>query len=143
MTIKVYPSLMPGEPIETHEWEGSIEGWMQHKGIDYHAFDEQPVVVTVNGAEIDVKQWGDTYVTNTDDVEIRILPHGGLFKGLGSILGGIVGFLFGWLMPSQRSHRKYDTPQGRKLEVASADANQPRATALPSPPRSSAQSFSR
>src|SRR5690625_4787642 len=122
MTIKIYPSLMEGAPIETHEWTGTIEGWFSSKGIDLTEHDEQPVVVRVNGVDIDPKEWRNTSVTGSDDVEIRILPHGGVFKAIGRVFN----FLFGWLMPryNYNAPNRYDTPQGRALEAAKGTANQ-------------------
>ena len=114
MTIKIYPSLMEGAPIETHEWTGTIEGWFSSKDIDLTEHDEQPVVVRVNGVDIDPKEWRNTSVTGSDDVEIRILPHGGVFKTIGRVFN----FLFGWLLPSQRSPSRHDPGQGRALETA-------------------------
>src|SRR5690625_4110026 len=121
MTIKIYPSLMEGAPIETHEWTGTIEGWLASKDIDLTEHEEQPVVVRVNGVDIDSEEWCVTSVTGSDDVEIRILPHGGVFKAIGRVFN----FLLGWLLPSQRSpSSRRDPGQGRALESASAKANE-------------------
>src|SRR5690625_4508249 len=120
MTIKIYPSLMEGAPIETHEWTGTIEGWFASKDIDLTEHEEQPVVVRVNGVDIDPEEWCSTSVAGSDDVEIRILPHGGVFKAIGRVFN----FLFGWLLPSQRSSSRHDPGQGRALEAASAKANE-------------------
>lgn len=120
MTIRIYPSLMEGAPIETHEWTGTIEGWFASKDIDLAAHDEQPVVVRVNGVDIDPRKWCSTSITGSDDVEIRILPHGGVFKAIGRVFN----FLLGWLLPSQRSSSHRDPGQGRALESASAKANE-------------------
>jgi len=120
MTIRIYPSLMEGAPIETHEWTGTIEGWFSSKGIDLTEHDEQPVVVRVNGVDIEPEEWVSTHVTGSDDVEIRILPHGGVFKTIGRVFN----FLFGWLMPSRRTPSRHDPGQGRALETASAKANE-------------------
>lgn len=120
MTIKIYPSLMEGAPIETHEWEGTIEGWFASKDIDLTTHEDQPVVVRVNGVDIGPDEWASTPITGSDDVEIRILPHGGVFKAVGRVFN----FLLGWLLPSQRSASRNDPGQGRALESASAKANE-------------------
>lgn len=120
MTIKIYPSLMEGAPIETHEWSGTIADWFALKDIDLTEHEEQPVVVRVNGVNIDPKEWCNTSVTGSDDVEIRILPHGGVFKAIGRVFN----FLLGWLLPKPRSSSRNDPGQGRALESASAKANE-------------------
>ena len=122
MPIKVFPSLMPGEPIETHEWSGTVGAWLQSKGIDYLAQETQPITVIKDGVAAPVEQWADTVVDG--DVEIRLLPHGGVLKGLGSIIGKIFNAVFGWLMPSSSTPGRNDTPQGQKLETSDAKANQ-------------------
>jgi sulfur carrier protein ThiS len=122
MTIRVYPSLLPGEPIESHEWDGSVGGWLESNGIDYLNNETQPILVSKNGEVIAVEQWADTH----GDVEIRLLPHGSVFKALGSILGKVFNLLFGWLLPGQAGADRNDTPQGQKIDVATAKANQPR-----------------
>lgn len=124
MTIKVYPSLLPGEPIETHEWAGTIAAWFESKDIDYQAQETQPVAVIKGGLAIPVGEWASTLVG--DGIEIRLLPHGGVFKGLGNIIGKIFNTLFGWLMPSAGGSNHGSPEQGQKLEVSSAKANQAR-----------------
>lgn len=125
MTIRIYPSLLPGEPIETHEYAGTLAGFFSSKGVDYAAHETQPVAVSVNGAALPVDQWALVQLSAHDDVHIALLPHGGVFKGLGSILGKVFNAVFGWLMPSSRGARDYNSPaQGRQLETSQAKANQ-------------------
>lgn len=125
MTIRIYPSLLPGEPIETHEYTGTLAGFFSSKGIDYAAHETQPVAVSVNGDPLPVEQWGDAHLSARDDVEIHLIPNGGIFKGLGNILGKIFNAVFGWLMPGGGGARDYNSPgQGRQLETSQAKANQ-------------------
>ncbi|MFA5489611.1 MAG: host specificity factor TipJ family phage tail protein, partial [Candidimonas sp.] len=123
MTIRFFPSLLPGEPIESYEYAGTIAGFFLSVGIDYTVREQQPVTLTLNGVTVPVDEWPDTVVTHSDDVEVRLIPRGGVFEGLGNILGKIFNALFGWLMPSAGGDRN-DPGQGRKLETATAKANQ-------------------
>src|SRR5690625_7157491 len=109
MTIKIYPSLMEGAPIETHEWTGTIEGWFASKDIDLTEHEEQPVVVRVNGDDIDPEEWASTSITGGDDVEIGILPHGGVFKDIGCVFN----FLLGSLRPSDSVPSRLRRGRGR------------------------------
>lgn len=122
MTIRVYPSLLEGEPIESHDWDGSVGAWLEANGINYLSQEVQPVQVSSAGKIVPTSEWAETY----GDVDIRLIPHGGLLEGLGSILGKIFNAVFGWLMPGQSGQGRNDTPQGVKLEVADAKANQAR-----------------
>lgn len=125
MTIEVFPSLMPGEPIERHEWAGTFAGWLESKGIDYRTQEQQPISVCVNGVELPVERWAEIELTEGDSVEVRPLPHGGVFKGLGNILGKIFNAVFGWLMPGGGTGNDRQSPgQGRQLETSEGKANQ-------------------
>lgn len=124
MTIKVFPSFMPGEPMETHEWSGTFGGWLESKGIDHDPQDPQPIGVTVNGIFLPASEWGSASITAHDCVEIRPLPYGGVFKAIGSIIGKIFNLAFGWLMPRSRSNDYSAPQQGRQLEATTATANQ-------------------
>lgn len=124
MTIRVYPSHMEGQPIETHEWTGTLAGFFTSKGLSYTLAEQPKSVVTVNGEPLPMTEWAKRHLAASDDVEIRLIQHGGIFKGLGSILGGVLGFVFGFLMPGQKGGRDYNAPgQGKQLETAQAKAN--------------------
>lgn len=125
MTIKFYPSTMPGEPLEVHEWTGTFGAWLEHKEVDRDAFGGQhPIEITVNGTFLDPSAWDTFPLAANDDVEIRLVAQGGLFKGLGSIIGAIFGAVFGFLLPSSRRGRDYRSPaQGRQLQASEGKAN--------------------
>ena len=124
MTIKVYPALTPCEPIEEHEFSGRFSDWLNLHEIDYQLWTHQPIAVIVNDEIIDVGDWSELTLFADDAVEIRPLPHGGVFKALGSIVGKVFNFAFGWLLPSNKAPNRYDTPQGKQLEAAMGTANQ-------------------
>ncbi|AVL70873.1 hypothetical protein CEQ07_05245 [Oligella urethralis] len=123
MTIKIYPSIKPCDPIESHEWEGLFTDWLGSKGINYKAWDIPPTTLIVNGVEVPFSQWSSTTVNDGDVVEVRYISNGGVFKALGSIVGAVFGLAFGWLLPSNKSSGKYDTPEGKRLETVQATAN--------------------
>ncbi|PVY68669.1 sulfur carrier protein ThiS [Pusillimonas noertemannii] len=123
MTIKVYPSLMPGEPMETHAWSGTFAGWLESKGIDYQAHEVQPIGVTLNGEELPVEQWTEVEIAKEDDVEVRPLPHGGVFKGIANIIGKLFNAVFGWLFPRNGGDDYQSPAQGRQLEASEGKAN--------------------
>lgn len=124
MPIEIYPSLLPGRPIETHAVSGMTLGaWLQSKGISYEGLLSQPITVTINGAALPVDAWDATEIGPSDIVQIRVLPHGGLFKALGSIIGSVFKLAFGWLTPSAKSSSNRSPDQGAKLETSQATAN--------------------
>ncbi|WP_419204181.1 host specificity factor TipJ family phage tail protein [Bordetella trematum] len=124
MTIKVYPSLLPGLPIEEHAAEGVTLGeWLSSKGIDSLAHEIQPVEVWRNGQRLAAEDWGSVVIRQADDVQIRLIPNGGVFKALGSIIGKVFNLAFGWLMPKSRSQSHRSPEQGSRLENSQATAN--------------------
>jgi len=122
MTIEVYPSLLPGEPIERHRYAGTVGAWLDSKRLPWRSRPEQPISVTVNGTPLSVSDWDTLPIGHDDRVEIRPLPRGGILEGIGSIIGGVLDFAFGWLLPST-SAPDIRTPQGTQLEAADARAN--------------------
>lgn len=124
MTIKVYLSAACESPAETHEHTGTIAEWFSSNGWSYTLAELPKSHITVNGEPLPMTEWATRNISHSDNVELRLLQHGGVFKGLGSLLGGIFGFVFGWLLPSNKRGRDYNAPaQGRRLEAASARAN--------------------
>lgn len=122
MTIEVYPSLLPGEPIERHRYAGTVGAWLDGKGLQWRGREAQPIAVSLNGDSLGVSEWDAVSIGHADQVEIRILPAGGILEGIGSIIGGILDFAFGWLLPGTSSPN-VNTPQGTQLESADAKAN--------------------
>ncbi|WP_057092910.1 hypothetical protein KV708_19150 [Comamonas thiooxydans] len=118
MTIKIYPGQMPSQPVESHPWAGTIAGWFAAVGIDYAAREIQPITLHLNGVLLPVDAWAETVISNEDQVDLRPIPHGGVFK----LVGSIFNFFFGWLLPST-SNQRYDTPQGKQLSSAEGKAN--------------------
>lgn len=124
--IRIYPGQMPSRPIEEHPWAGSIAEWFAAAGIDYAAQELQPVTLVVNGVELPVDAWAATVVSNADDVSIRPIPRGGVFKAIGSIISKVFGFLFG----APKTAKRQQTPSGKSLETADASANMAKPNAV-------------
>lgn len=124
MTIKVYPELTSCDPIEEHEFSGKFSEWLDSKEANYRAWEVPPTVLVVNGVEIPFSDWEEIQLSADDNVEVRYVQHGGVFKALGTIVGKVFNFAFGWLLPSNKAPTRYETPQGKQLEAAMGTANQ-------------------
>lgn len=125
MTIRVYPSVLPGEPIEIHESDGvTIEQWLIDTVPEYEPRSEPPISIAVNGKLVEPERWAGTVLRDDDDVEIRPQPKGG-----GLIIGAIVAavvavaatVLLKPSLPSQKSRSK--SSQGSEIYEASAEGN--------------------
>lgn len=114
MTISVYPSALPGEPIERHEYSGTLGDWLTGNVPGYDPAAPQPLVVDVDGLLVPPDQW---HALSCDRaVNLRPRPQG----GIGNILSGVVDTLFGWLIrvPKVRGQQ-----EGVQLKMADARAN--------------------
>lgn len=124
MTIRVFLSGTCEQPCETHEWTGTLAGFFASKGLTYTLAELPKSHVTVNGQPLSMLEWADRQLAADDDVEMRLIQYGGLFSGLGKLLGSIFNFAFGWLMPKSGSQNYGSPEQGQRLETTSAKANQ-------------------
>ncbi|MDH1756124.1 host specificity factor TipJ family phage tail protein [Citrobacter braakii] len=77
MTIRIYPSRLPGEPLETHHHETltlsdwfaqNVEGWQQDQ--------QHPVAVDVGGAPVPPAEWALCTVRPDSDVRMYPVPYG-------------------------------------------------------------------
>ena len=124
MTIRVFLSGACEQPCETYEWTGTLAGFFASKGLAYTLAEQPKSHVTVNGKPLPMVEWADRHLAADDDVEMRLIQHGGVFSGLGKLLGSIFNFAFGWLMPKSGSQNYGSPEQGQRLETTSAKANQ-------------------
>lgn len=135
MTIKVYSSIMPGEPDEVyHDCGMTVEDWIKDHAPNYKPGDVQPVSVFINGNRLSPSEWASRTISATDLVDVRVVPRGGAFSG---IFGGIFGAVFPFWSASFAAGQAaidFITPdipdpssgggqQGRELNPADARAN--------------------
>lgn len=77
MTIRIYPSQLPGEPLETHEHKRmTILQWFERNVKGFTLDRNQPVLVKVGGVEIPPTMWGKVVIKPGADVRIYPVPHG-------------------------------------------------------------------
>lgn len=75
--ISVYPSTLPGEPIEVFSAHGvTIEQWLDQNMPGFEYRDEPPITVEVFGAIIPQEEWSTFVIKADHDVEIRPVPKG-------------------------------------------------------------------
>ena len=125
MTIKVYPSHVPGEPIETHEFAGgTFVDWLRSKEIDHTSKDVQPITVTVGDRVLTQTEWSTVLLSQNDIVHVRFRQFGDpiTWAVVAAIaLGAAMAF-----MPKPRVRAGSDSPQGTRLDATTVKANQPR-----------------
>jgi hypothetical protein len=110
--IEIYPSPLPGEPIERHAHDGTFGEWIRANAPGYAPGPAQPILVEQDGREIPPEEWDDL----RGDVAVRVKAQG----GIGGFLSDVVGGLFGWLVQTP----KIRTPKpGEAIKMADARAN--------------------
>lgn len=141
MTIRVYSSIMPGDPDEVHEVDGvTVEQWIQSQTDCYQPGPKQPVSVFRNGQQVPPELWGSTTIHSQDVVDVRVIPFGGIGDFFKSVAGFIANPLGGqffyaadtitdWITPSY-STRSASGQQGSNIQAAEARANTVRAGAI-------------
>lgn len=75
MTIKIFPSALPGEPIETHDALCTLHDWLTENCPSYRPNGgEQPIAVFADGVQIDEQDW--KWLACDRDIEIRPKARG-------------------------------------------------------------------
>lgn len=77
MTIRIYPSRLPGEPLETHHHETlTLSSWFEQKVNGWTPDQQHPVVVEIDGASVPPAEWPLCFIGPDSDVRIYPVPYG-------------------------------------------------------------------
>jgi Putative phage tail protein len=124
--IEVYPSTLPGEPIERHPVDGgTLHDWLQAHCPSYQAGPLQPISASVAGVVVPPEQWGELVLAG-QTVEIRPNPRDpvtALWVVGGLLVGAVV--VSALMRPATPSYKGMGA-QGQELLAADLKANTPR-----------------
>ncbi|KGA31108.1 host specificity factor TipJ family phage tail protein [Pectobacterium odoriferum] len=127
MTIRIYPSRLPGEPLETHEHgAATLHEWFTQNVNGYAHNREHPVVVEVNGVSIPSAEWPLCHIKPDADVKIYPVPYGISVAVLAwiSVAVAVASVAFSLFMMSGVDSGGYaNTGNGDTLELNPAKAN--------------------
>ena len=77
MTIRIYPSRLPGEPLETHEHaETTLADWLSENVEGWEPDRQHPITVEVNGEHVPPEGWSERVITEKCNVSIYPVPYG-------------------------------------------------------------------
>ena len=77
MTIKIYPSRLPGEPLETHEHGTlTLHDWFSQNVQGWEFNREHPITVAVDGVAAPVSEWPQRVIMPESDVRMYPVPYG-------------------------------------------------------------------
>ncbi|MER1542385.1 host specificity factor TipJ family phage tail protein [Enterobacter cloacae] len=77
MTIRIFPSRLPGEPLETHEHgDTTLAAWFSENVEGWELNRQHPIAVEVNGEPVQPKYWPEHVITAKCNVSIYPVPYG-------------------------------------------------------------------
>lgn len=124
MTIRIYPSRLESEPLETHETRErlTIAEWMQSVAPDFdiNATELHPTV-RVNGSIVESGEWPLTYFSPSDDVDVYIEAKGIEVAIVAAVVLAVVAVAIAMSMKAATPQTR---KQGKAIEDAGALANQ-------------------
>ncbi|WKM72876.1 host specificity factor TipJ family phage tail protein [Klebsiella oxytoca] len=126
MTIRIYPSRLPGEPLETHEHGATTIGkWMVANVEAYKPEASQPVSIEVEGRNIPPEEWHSFEVQPKSNVCIFPVPHGLEAATVAWIAVGVAvaSAAYSLFMMSGMDSGGYSSSTGRSLDLNPAKAN--------------------
>ena len=124
--IRIYPSRLPGEPLETHEHRAmSLHAWMVENIENYSDRDKHPVVVEVDGTCIPPEQWPLCYIRPESDVRFYPVPYGtGLeIAAWAAVAVAVASAAYTLFMMSGLDTGGYSSSTGKGLDLNPARAN--------------------
>ncbi|EPY7018580.1 host specificity factor TipJ family phage tail protein [Klebsiella pneumoniae] len=126
MTIRFYPSRLPGEPLETHEHGvTSIRDWLAANIKGYEDRDVPPVTIEVDGKSIPPGDWGSCVIHPECDVRLYPVPFGLEAATIAWIAVGVsvAAAAYSLFMMGNIDAGGYSSSTGRSLDLNPAKAN--------------------
>lgn len=131
MTIKLYPSRLPGEPIEQAEHgDCYIAEWFSQEIDGFDLTAAQPVALELDGVAIPPQAWPLTFIKSDSDVRLYPIPRGLEIGVIGwiAIAAAVASFAFSiYMMTQMRGLGGYSQQgNGDSLDLSPAKANGPK-----------------
>lgn len=122
--IRIYPSRLPGNPLETHHHEMTTLGaWLTANVTDYRSDLEQPISIDVDGLSIHPNQWYRHAITAESDVRIYPVPMGAgafVYAAYAAFAVAAVALVYALTLSVDAPGEQQ---QGDKIDLNSAKAN--------------------
>ncbi|MDT7451254.1 host specificity factor TipJ family phage tail protein [Citrobacter koseri] len=124
MTIRIYPSRLPGEPLETHEHGNmTLHEWLQKNVENYSQEKAHPIAVDVNGKTIPPREWTLCQLAPDSDVKVYPIPYAtGL--AIAALVVSVVAAVYSIYMMNNLDTGGYTSSTGKSLDLNPAKANQ-------------------
>ncbi|MGK9173404.1 kinase [Yokenella regensburgei] len=130
MTIRFYPSRLPGEPLETHAHKSmTIDRWLAENVTDYKLDMQHPITVDVDGRAVPAEQWADVVIEPDSDVRIYPVPGEAVsafmaaYGAYVALAVAVASVAFSLYMMSQLDSANQNAQNGDQLDLNPAKAN--------------------
>ncbi|TCW07751.1 putative tail protein [Raoultella sp. BIGb0138] len=126
MTIRIYPSRLPGEPLEKHE-HGSLtlHQWLTGNVKNYCIDDPQPIAVEIDDRSIPPSEWALCQIRPDSDVKIYPVPYAVGFA-IASLVIAVASAAYSIYMMNNIDTGGYTSSNGIGLDLNPAKANNAR-----------------
>lgn len=126
MTIRIYPSRIPGEPLETHQHGAmTIHQWLKHNVENYRPDMKHPIAIDVDGENIPATAWFDYAIKPDSDVRVYPIPYGAVVLAWVAVAIAAASVAYAlFFAPGVGDTGSYSSGTGNQLDVNPAKANQ-------------------
>ncbi|MBZ1987436.1 host specificity factor TipJ family phage tail protein, partial [Klebsiella pneumoniae] len=124
MTIRLYPSRLPGQPLETHEHDTiSIRDWLVKNVENYSDREFPPLVVELDGLPVAPADWATQIIQPKSDVRFYPVPFDPVTLGWIAVGVSVATAAYSLFMMSNIDKGGYTSSTGRSLDLNPAKAN--------------------
>lgn len=125
MTIRIYPSRLPGEPLETHEHDSlTIHQWLAKNVNGYKPDMKHPIAIDVDGENIPPQAWFEYAIKSDSDVRIYPVPYGAVALAWIAVAVSVASVAYAlFFAPGVGDLGGYSSGTGNPLDVNPAKAN--------------------
>ncbi|SUQ58567.1 Uncharacterised protein [Raoultella terrigena] len=126
MTIRIFPSRLPGELLETHE-HGTItlHNWLTKNVKNYYTDGPQPIAVEIDSRPVSPSEWPLCQVVHDSDVKIYPVPYAAGFA-IASLIIAVASAVYSIYMMNNLDTGGYTSSNGIGLDLNPAKANNAR-----------------
>ncbi|HDX9113825.1 TPA: kinase [Klebsiella michiganensis] len=123
MTIRFYPSRLPGEPLETHEHGvTSIHSWLVANVEDYEDREVPPLAIELEGQPVPPGEWAFCIIRPESDARMYPVPFATGFA-IASLVIAVAAAAYSIYMMNNMDSGGYTSSTGRSLDLNPAKAN--------------------
>lgn len=125
MTIRIYPSHLPGEPLETHEHGlTTLHQWMVSNVDGYSERDSHPISACVDGYQLSHEEWATRPIDSKSDVRIYPVPYEPVTLAWAAVAIAVAAAAYAIYAARGISSGGYSNSTGASLDINPAKANQ-------------------